>query len=481
MDYYYLVKEAPEIPLKSSRTRPRFELRLLRAIDKVLKRLGTQYKVRRVNSVLLLEANKDVINSLVTIFGIHSVCRVMPREFRNLKDIAHHAEELYRDVVKGRKFAVRVKRSGKHRFTSLDVASVVGAALKPYSAGVDLENPEVTVKIEVRGGVAYFIDRCLSGPKGLPVGVEGRVVSLFSGGYDSTLASWMIAKRGCKVDFLHLYMGSAESSEAAVDVAVKLSDWFTPYEPRFLVIDFTPVIAEIVNRVSRDYRQVVLRWSMHYIAQKVAAEHGYDAVVTGESIGQASSQTLKNLEVVERLLPGVSKRPILRPLCGMDKEEIISYIRELGLYGLTSRVKEACRIAGGAVATRAKEGKLKEEIGKLGEVLDLVYSALMEFKVSETGKIKSLIKAFTEDVEVDGVLEGAVLVDVRPRDEFDRWHPKGAIHVSEVLNRVAPDRLIITYCDKGVASTIYARALRAIGFKAYSLKGGVSRLKTLEG
>jgi len=164
---------------------------------------------------------------------------------------------------------VRVKRSGQHKFTSLDVARKVGELLKPYSAGVDLENPEVTVELEVRGSVAYLYTRTIRGPGGLPVGVEGKALVLFSGGFDSPVAAWFTAKRGVKVDFLHYYMGSTLSTYYAFQVAKELAfKWLYGYQPVFILVDFTDIISEISRKVEWSYRQVVLRAVMYSVAEK---------------------------------------------------------------------------------------------------------------------------------------------------------------------------------------------------------------------
>ncbi len=476
---YYIVKESSEIPLKSWRTRPIFERKLLEAIRVSVRDHGIPCSVQLVQGVIYVDCKREAHEALLRVFGVHNVCEAVKQEFQNLEDIGRYALEVFKERVKGRKSAVRVKRSGTHGFTSIDVARVVGALLKPYSAGVDLTNPEVTVRIEVRDNTAYYILRCWNGPGGLPVGVEGRVLAMFSGGYDSTLSAWLAAKRGSEVDFLHYYMGSEEASLSAFRVLQELVKWLKPYRPLLYLADLTPVMADIRGNVRSEYRQVALRWVMHLIAQRVARKGNYDAVIVGESVGQASSQTLKNLKVVEKLLKEEFRVPIIRPVAMMDKIEIINKVRSIGLYELCEKVVEVCQVSEGPVTTRADERKLAEELRKLDlGIVDTVLENLAAVGADDEEGFKEVIKSFAEDVEVSEVPEGAILVDVRSREAHLRDRVEGAIHVSQLdLDRVSRGRPLILFCERGGASTVWAKALRRLGYEAYSFKGGLEELR----
>lgn len=465
---YYLIKESSEIPLKSWRTRPRFEKALSRTLEYVLQKLGANFRLSYSEGVFFLEVDRDVSNVLTKAFGIHDVCEVIPHRFSSLDDIAAKAEELFRDVVAGKKFAVRVKRHGDHRFTSLDVARAVGSKLLPHSAGVDLEAPDTEVRIEVRGEYAYYVLRCWRGLGGLPVGTEGKALVLFSGGFDSTLASFLAAKRGAGVDFLHFYMGSSESTLAAIEVMKRLSEFLAPHEPVAIFVNLAPVLAEIRAKVEDRIRQVVLRVIMHEIGQEIAERYGYDAVVTGESVGQASSQTLKNLKVVDYLVR--ARAALLRPLAGLDKEEIVSKIRELGLYDTVVRVEEVCRLSEGPVETKARIDEVEEATTYISrDVVEGVIASAKIYKVDDVVP-EAVLKELGADVEVDEVPEGWVLVDMRDKSKYMKDHIPGAIHISELGERV--DRPIVLYCEFGSASLLAAMELRKSGLEAYSLRGG---------
>lgn len=469
----YLVTVAGEIPLKSPRTRPRLYAMLAENIKRTLARKGiTVSAVRFTDAKILVEAGGDALQALSRVFGVHRVSEVQAIEFTSLEELVREVASRSIEHVKGKRFAVRVKRSGRHGFTSLDVAREIGAALKPFSAGVDLENPEVEVVVEVRGSTAYLHGRIIEGPGGLPTGSGGRALVLFSGGFDSPVAAWLMAKRGLEVDFLHYMMGSSEVSRQAFAVAKKLADeWLSSYDPRFITIDFTPLIAEIEGKIEWSYRQVVLRALMYMVAGRVAERLGYDALVTGEALGQASSQTLANLRAAEYAAsPGCI---VLRPLIGFDKEEIVEYSRRIGLYEYSSRVAEACAIAPTHVATRVSPEKLRELLGRLDA--GLVDKVVEELRIVDlhTGRPEDAVPGYGE--EVDSIPPDSIVIDARSYEEYRRDALPGALHLSMVdFERLPRDKPVVLYCSTGGISLLLARELRGKGFKAYSLKGGIA-------
>lgn len=470
----YLVTVAGEIPLRSNRTRPRFYRVLIENIKDAVERAGGKLtECRIIDAKILLETNVDVEYAIARVFGVHKVGKVLEYEFRDLKELANWVNEQSRSIVQGKTFAVRVKRSSQHCFTSLDAAREIGALLKPYSAGVDLENPDVTVNLEIRGSKAYLYLDSTKGPGGIPIGVEGSALVLFSGGYDSPVAAWLTAKRGVRVDFLHFLMGSTQSSYYAFNVAKLLaSNWLYGYRPRFILVDLRDVILEITKKVKWRLRQVVLRAVMYIIASKIADEMKYDALVTGESIGQASSQTLKNLLAVEQVVK--SPKVILRPLLGFDKEEIISLSRRIGLYDSSSKVTEACAIAPTRVETAASVKEVEEE-------LDKIDSAIIN-KVIATRKVFDLLKTTPEEIippdeiEIDFIPEEALIVDMRSENERQSNPVPNAIPLDSIdIKKLPKDKVVVFICETGGKSYFLAKTLREDGFRAYSLKGGVRR------
>lgn len=475
----YLVSMAGEIPLKSHITRSRFVRRLIKNIeDALLRRNVKEFKVWIDGARIFIKTNTTIDNILTRIFGIHSIAKVTELEFDSLSDLADRVCEIARRYVENRKFAVRVHRVGDHNFTSLDVAKIVGAKLKPYSSGVDLETPDVEVFIEIRNNKVYVFTEKLKGPKGLPIGVEGKALVLFSGGFDSPVAAWFTAKRGIKVDFLHFILTSPYSAYYAFKVAKHITEhWLYGYEPKFYTIDLSNIVSYIVENVRRDYSQVVLRAVMYIVASKIVKEKDYDTIVTGESIGQASSQTLKNLKVLEETLN--LNTLIVRPLVSLDKEEIMDYSRFIGTYDLSSTIKEYCVIARRHVVTKADPQVLKSEIDKIpGDLFEKAINSIKEYNILKTNPLKLLD---TSEIEIDFIPEGAFIIDVRDYDEYKKWHISKAVHISDITDtEKLKGKIVIVYCKSGSLSFIFAKKLREDGIKAFSLKGGILRIKELE-
>lgn len=397
---------AGEIVLKSHRVRSRFEQRLLRNIRSALRKWNVNkckepylFDTRVIIGPCLTEEEyKAALDAVLHVFGIHGATIAYRVKFNDLNDLAEKVKKIAGEWVKGKVFAVRAKRSGREPFTSLEMAKVIGAALYPLSRGVNLDNPEVEVYVEARGNTAFIHQGLSKGPKGLPIGVEGRALALFSGGLDSPLAAWMIAKRGVKVDLLHFVLASSLSVRDALRVALlEARLWLHGYNTRLYVVDFRFVTQAIIALVKPEYRQVVLRLAMYDAATILAKNLGYKALVTGESLGQVSSQTLPNIYALE--VSRTDMIPILRPLIGLDKEEIIDLMRRINLYDEAAKTKEYCAIAKDSpVTTKADYKVLSEEYSK---IRNLVYSALkavIELELSD-----NILSKKYRDIALDNI------------------------------------------------------------------------------
>jgi thiamine biosynthesis protein ThiI len=405
------------------------------------------------------------------VFGLHSLAEVVTLPFDRLEDLVESAAALYRSRVEGHTFAVRSRRSGEHPFDSLDLASALGAALLPASGGVDLSQPEVEVRLEIVDGLAHCVLDSVPGPGGLPLGTGGRAVALFSGGFDSPVAAWMAMRRGTALDLLLCDLGGCGETAAALEVARDLAvRWAPGREPPAHVVDFTAVVAGLRTRVEPRLRQIVLKRAMYRAGALLAREVGAEALVTGESLGQVSTQTLPNLVVADE----ASGIPVLRPLIAMDKEDIIARSRRIGTHAASERVREHCHISTGRVETAAR----------LGDVLTAELQVDDGFVArAAAGRREVDLLGWAPGPAPDHVLEsvpaGAVVVDVREPDEgaavgrlrlpFSRmaeWSPG-----------LDPTRTYLFVCSGGTRSEMVAHELRTRGLQAFSLSGGVGRLR----
>jgi thiamine biosynthesis protein ThiI len=230
----YLIRLTSDITYRRRGSRFHFESLVVRNIKAALKKHGKNAKVFHEPARIYVQGD-DIDPSLFKrIFGISSFSECEVFEFTDLDDLANKVEQIFKNEVKGKTFAVRCQRSGNHNFTSRDVEIVVGAKLRPYALKVDLKNPDLEINVEIRDNRAYIFSEKIPGPGGLPIGSGDLVLSLFSGGFDSPVASYLVAKRGCKVDFLHFAFGGLSEVFPVWAVAKSLyENWFYGYKPRF--------------------------------------------------------------------------------------------------------------------------------------------------------------------------------------------------------------------------------------------------------
>lgn len=239
-------------------------------------------------------------------------------------------------------FCVRAKRVDKRLpFSSQDVNIKVGAAIcEKFGAKVNLKDPDTTVWADILKDRSYIYVDKFQGAGGLPVGTSGRVLSLISGGIDSPVASWRMMRRGCVVDFLHFHSApftDEASIEKVKEIVEKLMGFETGFG-RFAMIPLGNIQKKIVTKTLEQYRVILYRRFMIRIACEVAKKIKAESLVTGESLGQVASQTLSNMATVE----SVSTLPVLRPLVGMDKQEIVDTAVRIGTYDLSILPHKDC-------------------------------------------------------------------------------------------------------------------------------------------
>ncbi|MGH7429626.1 MAG: tRNA uracil 4-sulfurtransferase ThiI, partial [Candidatus Methylomirabilaceae bacterium] len=224
--------------------------------------------------------------------------------------------------------------------TSQEINQVIGAALKRASgAKVDLSNPDLTVYIEVLPDEAFYYFEKIQGPGGLPVGVSGMVVCLLSGGIDSPVAAYRMLRRGCRAVFVHFHsqpFADRTSQDKAIDLARLLTRY--QFASRLYLVPFGEIQQEVVARAPGRFRVLVYRRLMLRIAEEILRKEGAQALVTGESLGQVSSQTIENISAIEE----AATWPILRPLIGLDKDEITEQAQRIGTYETSTRPDEDC-------------------------------------------------------------------------------------------------------------------------------------------
>lgn len=330
----FIIKLFPEITIKSKSVRQRFIKILQGNIRNVLRRFDDDARVRMDWDKLIVSSRNDqfrdqAIEALACIPGIQSFLEVQASKFTDLHDIFEQVKAVWGDQLKGKTFCVRAKRHGKHEFSSLEIERYVGGGLNQHceSNGVRLKNPDVKINLEIDGEELFIVSAIHQGLSGMPIATQEDVLSLISGGFDSGVASFQFIKRGCRVHYCFFNLGGAAHEIGVKQVAYHLWNRFgSSHRVRFTAVDFEPVVAEILEKIDNGQMGVVLKRMMMRAAAKVADEFQIPALVTGECVGQVSSQTLTNLNVIDR----VTDKVILRPLITWDKPDIISEARRIG-------------------------------------------------------------------------------------------------------------------------------------------------------
>jgi thiamine biosynthesis protein ThiI len=331
-----------EVGLKG-RNRPRFERCLARNLERAL-RDHAPAQVRRLYGRLLLELPDDasfevVRRRLARVWGVAYFARasVVPP---TLEAIEATVDALV-DASTFETFGVRARRIDKrHPFKSSDLNRELGRRIQDRSgARVDLGDPDVWFEVHVLSNEAIVLHERFPGPGGMPVGSAGRVVSLISGGIDSPVASALALKRGCEVSFVHFH-SAPHTTRASQDKVRELIGRIvgSAGPAQVFMVPFGELQQTLLREAPADPRIVLYRRFMVRIAERLAQRVGALALVTGESLGQVSSQTLGNLDTINR----AATLPVLRPLIGMDKADIIGLAQELGTYEISIEPDEDC-------------------------------------------------------------------------------------------------------------------------------------------
>lgn len=333
MNEIFLLKLG-EIVLKGTNKR-QFENRLRQNIRRRLKGYGN-FDVYIMQSTVYVEPMDELADvdgaweACHTVFGLVSLCRCRPCE-KNIESIYAAVEEyLGDDLDCAESFKVESKRSDKaFPMNSIAISQEIGGRLAEAhpTCRVDVHHPAYTVYVEVRDLAAYVHGPAEPGAGGLPTGVGGRAMCLLSGGIDSPVAAYMIAKRGVEVEAVHFF-SYPYTSHLAKDKVIELARLVTKYCGRMTVniVSFTQIQEAIRDNCPEEFFTLIMRRFMMEISQRIAKEHGCGALITGENLGQVASQTMEAMTVTG----AVVDIPVFMPLVGMDKEEIVTIARKIG-------------------------------------------------------------------------------------------------------------------------------------------------------
>ena len=386
MEKAFLIKYG-EIALKGKNRRA-FEESLVKQIQFALKDMDAEFEVTRPMGRIFVESKDDfdvdeAIDALQHVFGIVGICPAVLTEDTGFDDLAKEIVEYVDQVYPDKNFTFKVdsRRARKnYPMNSMELNAAIGEKLlEAYpEMKVDVHNPEVMIHVEIRERINYYCKE-IPGPGGMPVGTNGSAMLLLSGGIDSPVAGYMIAKRGVTLDATYFHAPpytSERAKQKVVDLAKQVSKYAGPI--RLHVVNFTDIQLYIYEQCPHEELTIIMRRYMMKIAEHFAYEDGDLGLITGESIGQVASQTMQSLECTN----AVCTLPVYRPLIGFDKLEIIERSEKIGTYETSILPYEDCCTIFVAKhpVTKPRRSVIENSEKKLAEKID----ELMDVAISTT-------------------------------------------------------------------------------------------------
>ncbi|EGY34549.1 thiamine biosynthesis/tRNA modification protein ThiI [Aggregatibacter actinomycetemcomitans serotype e str. SC1083] len=472
----FIVKLFPEIMIKSESVRKRFVKILTGNIRNVLAKYDDTIAVVKhwdyIEVRSKIEENLPMlIEQLQRIPGIHHFLQVEEKSFNSLHDIFEQTLSNVAPQLENKTFCVRVKRKGKHEFNSLDAERYIGGGLNQHiaSAKVQLKNPDVTVRIEIEDDKMMLVRARYEGIGGYPIGTQEDVLSLISGGFDSGVSSYMLLRRGSRVHYCFFNLGGAAHEIGVKQMAYYIWQRYgSSHKVRFVAINFEGVVGEILENVDNGQMGVVLKRMMVRAASKIAQRFDIQAIVTGEALGQVSSQTLTNL----RLIDEAAEVLVLRPLITHDKEQIIAMAKHIGTDDIAKSMPEFCGVISKNPTVKAIKAKIEQEEGNFNfAVLERAVENAQYLDIRQIAEQTEKEVGSVDTVSVLGAND--VIIDIRSPEEID----EKPLHIENQMMILLPfyklsnqfaeldqSKNYVLYCERGVMSKLQALYLKENGF-----------------
>ena len=419
----------------------------------------------------LTENRPLLIELLQRIPGIHHFLEVDEKPFTDLHDIFEQTLQDVGSLLENKTFCVRVKRKGKHNFSSIEAERYIGGGLNQHiaTAKVKLTNPDVTVRVEIENDKMMLVKARHTGIGGYPIGTQEDVLSLISGGFDSGVSSYMLIRRGSRVHYCFFNLGGAAHEIGVKQMAYHIWNRFSPsHKVRFIAINFEAVVGEILEKFDSSQMGVVLKRMMVRAASKIAERFAIQAIVTGEALGQVSSQTLTNL----RLIDEASETLVLRPLISHDKEQIIATAKEIGTDDIAKSMPEFCGVISKNPTVKAVREKIVAE--ELNFDFSILENAVQNAQYLDIRKIAEQTERDVVQVDVVSVLTGEdIILDIRSPEETDEnpLQLEGRnvtllpfYKLSSQFASLDQSKTYLLYCERGVMSKLQALYLKENGF-----------------
>lgn len=473
---HFIVKLFPEIIIKSPPVRKRFIKQLRDNLRVLLANLGVAIDIQRDFEKIEIRCpdaderiTAQVSDVLARTPGIANFALIHDYPVEDLESIFQHTLRHLGASLAGKSFCVRAKRVGKHPFTSVQLEQYVGGGLLQHTdaRAVDLHNPEVTVRLEVKGERLWVLTTKTQGLGGFPLGAQEPVLSLISGGFDSTVSTYLCIKRGLRAHYCFFNLGGRAHEIGVKEVSYYLwNKYGASHRVKFVTVPFEDVVREILEKVDNSYMGVVLKRMMLRAAEKVAESLEIPALVTGESVAQVSSQTLINLNAIDQ----VTDMLVLRPLSTMDKGDIIDLSRKIGTESFAASMPEYCGVISVNPTTRARMPKIEAEEKNFD--FAVLERAINERRAQNIDEIVNELDADLSVPVVSEVKSDHIVIDIRHPDERETQPlPVDDANVKTIpfyslnnqFSTLDQTKQYFLYCQKGVMSQLHASHLKDAG------------------
>lgn len=474
----FLIKLHPEIAIKSKSVRKRQTLLLERNLKTILLQVDPGVEVSNNFDHLTVRCHSDdeqikhqLIDRLGCIPGIVNFAQMQSSSFSSLHDIFQQVLQVYASQLEHKSFSVRVRRTGKHDFSSIEAERYIGGGLNQHvaTARVQLKKPDIVVSLEIKQDLLIMVRQMHPGMGGFPLPSQSDVLSLISGGYDSAVASYLMIRKGLRTHYLFFNLGGAAHEAGVREMAFYIWQRYSlSHKVKFVSVNFAPVVEQILEHIDSGLMGVVLKRMMMRAGSQVAERLGIKALVTGESIGQVSSQTIANLNVIDR----VTDTLILRPLIYQDKQEIIDLARKIGAEDIAKSMPEYCGVISkkptvNAVLSEVEQTEQQFDFSVLQQVVDdakVLDIRTVDYQAEQQAHVVTELAQLPAD---------AVVLDIRAPEETDDKPLIVAGHqviempffrLASQFASLDQNQQYYCYCERGVMSRLQAIVLQDQGF-----------------
>ena len=463
----FIIKYFTEIMIKGTTAKRQMISQVYNNLVNILSKISKDIKVRKffdkVEVVCPIEVVAEVRMRLLDTPGIQQILEAVQFDNMNtLDDIKVVVNETMAHEIQGKTFVVRCKRMGTQEFKSTQVEQTVGGYMLAMNdtKGVALKGAEYTINLELEFAQLNVITHKHMGMGGFPIGSQGSILSLMSGGFDSTVASYLTMKRGIKTHFIFFNLGGIAHEIGVKQVAYYLWNKFgSSHRVQFISIPFDDVVTEIFKSVSEPYMGVMLKRLMLMASEKVADTMSIDALVTGESVAQVSSQTLRNLALIDQ----ATNKLVLRPLSMMSKPDIIDIANKIGTTRFAESMPEYCGVISKNPVTHGNYDRIASEARRFDyTVLDeavrtSVFVNVDEIAqdVSEIGQMEVVSDLSSGDYTVIDIRQSADCIETSCETLKIPFYK-----LKSEFKKLPQDKTYLFYCDKGILSQLHAQFLR---------------------